>query len=71
MNPFIEYIRTFLDITADNYSQTAVFRFLKSGLAGFEPEEIFMLENYCLAANIKGRKAWHDRDSRGGRTSRT
>ena len=60
MNPFIEYIRAFLDITADNYSQTAVFRFLKSGLAGFEPEEIFMLENYCLAANIKGRKAWHE-----------
>ncbi len=59
-NPFIEYIRSFLDILCDNYSQTSVFRFLKSGLAGFDDEMICKLENYCLAANIKGYKRWHE-----------
>ncbi len=60
LNPFIEYIRAFLDIISDNYSISAVFRYLKSGLAGFEAGEVNMLENYCLAVNIKGHKAWHE-----------
>ena len=60
LNPFIEYIRAFLDIISDNYSIASVFRFLKSGLAGIETEEVNMLENYCLAANVKGYKAWHE-----------
>ncbi len=59
LNPFTEYIRSFIAIISENYSISSVFRFLKTGLAGFEPEEINILENYCLAANIKGYKAWH------------
>lgn len=61
LNPFIEYIRSFIDILSDNYDVSAVFRYLKSSLAGFEDEEVNMLENYCLAANIKGYSKWHTR----------
>ncbi len=61
LNPFIEYIRSFIDIISDNYSQTSVFRFLKSGLTGIDNDKICTLENYCLAANIKGYKKWHER----------
>ncbi|MCR5590864.1 MAG: exodeoxyribonuclease V subunit gamma [Lachnospiraceae bacterium] len=61
LNPFIEYTRAFLAVICENYSTYSVFRFLKSGLAGFSEDEIDTLENYCLAAGIKGRKAWHVR----------
>ena len=61
MNPFIEYIRAFVAIFSENYSMSSVFRFLKSGLAGFTDDEVCVLENYCLAANIKGYSKWHDR----------
>ncbi len=61
LNPFIEYIRAFINIISDNYSQASVFRFLKSGLTEFNNDEICTLENYCLAANIKGYKKWHER----------
>lgn len=61
MNPFIDYIRSFIDIISDNYSEDAVFRFLKSPLSGFSDDEVSSLENYCLAANIRGYKKWHER----------
>ena len=60
LNPFIEYIRAFISILCDNYSQASVFRFLKSGLTGFDEHKICTLENYCIAANIKGYKKWHE-----------
>ncbi|MCR5686966.1 MAG: PD-(D/E)XK nuclease family protein [Lachnospiraceae bacterium] len=61
LNPFIEYIRAFIGIITENYSIPSVFRFMKSGLAGFTGDETDLLENYCLAAGIKGYKAWHSR----------
>ncbi|MBQ6575570.1 MAG: exodeoxyribonuclease V subunit gamma, partial [Lachnospiraceae bacterium] len=61
LNPFIEYIRSFLSVFSENYSLSAVFSFLKSGLSGFDNEEVWKLENYCLAANIKGYAKWHER----------
>ncbi len=59
LNPFIEYIRSFIDIISDNYSQSAVFRFLKSGLADISDDDINTLENYCIAAGVKGYGRWH------------
>ncbi len=61
LNPFIEYIRAFLGIISDNYSISSVFRFLKSGITDISEDEINALENYCLAANIKGYGKWHTR----------
>ncbi len=61
LNPFIEYIRSFIDVIADNYSISSVFSYLKSGLCDMSDENVNMLENYCLAVNIRGYKAWHTR----------
>lgn len=61
LNPFIEYIRSFLSIFADNYDISSVFGFLKSYLTDISDSQIDILENYCIAANIKGYKAWHQR----------
>ena len=61
LNPFIEYIRSFLSVFADNYSITSVFGFLKSYLTDISDAQTDLLENYCIAANIKGYKAWHNR----------
>ncbi|MBR6159709.1 MAG: PD-(D/E)XK nuclease family protein [Lachnospiraceae bacterium] len=69
LNPFMEYIRSFLAIFSDNYSISSVFSFLKTGLVPFSPDEINSLENYCLELNIKGYTAWHKRFSE--RTSDT
>ena len=61
LNPFIEYIRAFIDVIADNYSISSVFRYLKTGLTDISDDDTGRLENYCLAVNIKGFKAWHER----------
>nr|MCR5475724.1 PD-(D/E)XK nuclease family protein [Lachnospiraceae bacterium] len=61
LNPFIEYIRSFLRIMCENYSISSVFSYLKSHLTGFSDDDINRLENYCLASNIKGYSAWHKR----------
>lgn len=58
MNPFVEYIRSALRIVLQNFSYEAVFHYLRSGLAGFTPEETDELENYVLAAGIRGKKKW-------------
>ena len=59
LNPFVEYIRSLIEIYSDNYSYEAMFRFLKSGMYPLEPADIDMLDNYCLAAGIKGSSSWH------------
>lgn len=59
MNPAIEMIRAMVKVLSDNYSYEAMFRFLKSGLAGFENDEVDVFENYCIAFGIKGRSAYN------------
>lgn len=64
LNPFIEYIRSFLTVFSDNYGISSVFGYLKSYLTDLTDSEIDLLENYCIGANIKGYKAWHQRFDR-------
>lgn len=61
LNPFIEYIKSALQVRVDNYSYEAVFRYLRSGLADFSPEETDRLERYAKALGIRGRKKWETR----------
>lgn len=61
LNPFVEYIRAILSIYMENYSYESMFRFLKSGILSYSEEDINMLDNYCLATGVKGRKKWHSR----------
>lgn len=58
LNPFVEYIRSGLQIVLKNFSGEAVFHFLRSGLSGLEIEDIDRLENYVLAFGIRGKKRW-------------
>lgn len=59
-NPFVEMIRSALEIIEKGYSYDTVFRYLRTGMTGIGREETDLLENYCLAAGIRGSKAWHE-----------
>lgn len=58
-NPLIVLILSAIEILAGNWKYESVFRYLKTGLLNIEREDIDMLENYVLAAGIKGRR-WSD-----------
>ena len=58
LNPFIEYIKSALQVRVKNYSYESVFHYLRSGLADFTPEETDRLEVYVRALGIRGRKKW-------------
>ena len=58
LNPFIEYIKSALQVRVQNYSFESVFHYLRSGLAGFSMQEADRLEIYVRFAGIRGRKKW-------------
>lgn len=58
LNSFVEYVRSVLAMVEQNFTYDSVFRFLRSGYAPFEEENVDALENYCLALGIKGYKKW-------------
>ena len=60
-NPFVEFIRALLEIAELDFSYESVFRYLRSGLSGMEPEETDLLENYVLALGVRGAKKWENR----------
>ncbi len=60
-NPMVEFLRAFLEIAEQDFTYESVFRYLRSGLAGMEPEDVDVLENYVLALGIRGHKKWEDR----------
>lgn len=59
-NPFTEYIRSALQIVLQDFSREAVFHYLRTGLCGFEREDIDRLENYIRRFGIRGRKQWEN-----------
>ncbi len=60
-HPFIEFVRAVLEIIEKDFSYEAVFRFLRCGFCDISEGEIDRLENYILAAGIRGRSAWSKR----------
>jgi len=60
MNPFVEYVRSLIDMIAQNYSYESVFRFLRCGLSDMKKEEIDLLENYVIALGIRGFHKWQE-----------
>lgn len=61
LNPFVEYIRSLLNMAEQNFSYESVFRFLRTNLSGFSWEETDTLENYVIGLGIKGYKKWQER----------
>lgn len=59
LNPFIEYIRSALQVIISGYSYEAMFHYLRSGMAEIEKEAADKLENYVLRFGIKGKKTWN------------
>ena len=57
-NILIEGIRSVLQISSESFSYASVFRYLRSGLSRLSTEEVDLLENYCLAHGVRGRKKW-------------
>ena len=61
LNSFVEYVRSLLSMAEKNYSYDSVFRYLRSGHAGFTMEEVDLMENYVLALGIRGYKKWQEK----------
>ncbi len=57
-NPFTEYIRSALQIVLQDFGRDAVFHYFRTGLCGFEREDIDRLENYVRRFGIRGKKSW-------------
>lgn len=57
-NPCVEFIRSTLEMIADNFSYESVFRYLKSNMTSIDREDVDLLENYCLAVGIRGQRQW-------------
>lgn len=61
LNPFVEYIRSLLNMAEQNFTIESVFRFLRTDLSGFTAAETDALENYVIGLGIKGYKRWQER----------
>lgn len=57
-NPFASYVRSALQIILQDFSFDAVFHYLRTGLSGFEREDVDRLENYVRRFGIRGRRRW-------------
>lgn len=53
--PILTLLTAALD-AVDGYEYDAMFRYLKTGLAGVDAEDVDLLENYVLQWDIRGRK---------------
>lgn len=61
MNPFVEYIRAVLEMTAQGFTYESVFRYLRCGMSDITREETDWLENYVVALGIRGFGKWTER----------
>lgn len=59
MNPFVEYIRSAVDMAVSRFSYESVFRYLRTGMSDLSREETDLLENYVLAFGIRGFSRWN------------
>lgn len=61
-NPLVIFILSSLEILNKNWNYESVFRYLKTGLAGVERDEIDIIENYVLANGIRGKRWIEEKD---------
>lgn len=60
MNPFVEFLRSAIDMTVSSLSYESVFRYLRSGMSNVTIADIDMLENYVIALGIRGKAKWSE-----------
>ena len=56
--PYVEFLRAALQISAEGWMPGAVFRLLRTGLTDLARDDIDILENYVLALGIRTRTKW-------------
>ncbi len=56
LNPVLEYIKSALELYRKDFSYEAVFHYLRCGLSDLTPDEVDLLENYCIQTGIRGYK---------------
>lgn len=59
-NPLILLINSLLTLSEYGLDYESMFHYLRCGLVPIEKEELYTLENYCLAVGIRGKKAWRN-----------
>lgn len=69
-HPLTQTITAALEIISDSFSIDSVFSFLKSPFVNIEEDNVFLLENYAVAQNIKGRR-WFIKDWKYGFDDKT
>lgn len=57
-HPFVDLIRSLLQIFVDDFSYRSLFAYLRCGYAPFSEDELDRLENYVLSAGIRGFSMW-------------
>ena len=67
-NPAVEFVRAAVEMAAEDFSYKSVFRWLKTGMSSLSDEEINAMENYVLAAGIRGYSKYDARWDREFRT---
>ncbi len=55
-NIIVQYILSILEVISKNFTNEAVFTYIKSGFCEIEEDELFKLENYCTKWGIKQSK---------------
>ena len=66
-NTFAEYLRAVLKLAESGFQTEGVISYMKNALSGWEEEDAWTLENYCLALGMKG----HQFEKEWKRTYRT
>ena len=56
--PLILLAVSALDVVTGGWRSEDVFAYLKTGLTGMAPEDVDLLENYCLTWDIRGASMW-------------
>lgn len=57
-NSFVEMLRSAMDVILKDFSYESIFRYLRTGYTRIEEEDVDALDNYILAAGIRGKKKW-------------
>lgn len=58
LNPFIEFIRSAMQVVLQDFSMIAVLHFLRCGLTDIELEDVDLIENYLRKKGIRRKKQW-------------
>lgn len=60
MNPFVEFLRSSVEVYVQNCSYESMFRYLRCQMSSLTREEVDELENYVIALGIRGKKRWQE-----------